>query len=98
MTKKPFHRRRTDSVIGALVKSGAATWDFIDRRQIDKHIVTWFIIVGTVNLTLWAKDFASLFFTTGKSGADIALIIGAVTAPWSLVQAAALAFYFRARA
>jgi len=72
-------------------------WDFIDRRDIDKHVVSMAIMLGTYSLTRWAMDYASLAFTTSKSGVEIAAIIGAVTAPYMALQAAALAFYFKAR-
>lgn len=93
--KQQPQRRRTDSVFGALIKSGAAVWDFIDRRQIDKHLVSLVILYGTVKMTEWAMGFAAAL--GAKPGLEVAAVIAAVTAPYMALQAAALAFYFKAR-
>jgi len=42
-------------------------------------------------------EFASLVFTTEKSGVEIAAVVAAVTAPYMALQAAAIHFYFRSR-
>jgi len=75
----------------------SSAWDWIDERDIDKHTVSLLILWGTIDLTRWAKAYADLHTHTGVPGADIALVIAAVLAPYMALQAAALAFYFRAR-
>lgn len=76
-------------------RRASETWDWIDDRDIDKHAVSLAILFGTVKVTAWAMRFAE---THGeKTGIEAAAIIGAVVAPYMALQAAALAFYFRAR-
>lgn len=69
-------------------------WDWVDQRQIDKHIVSLVILMGTVIVTRWAMHFAE---TGNRPGLEIAAIIAAVSGPYSALQAAAIAFYFKAR-
>lgn len=69
-------------------------WDWVDARDIDKHIASWIIFYGTVSLVQWAMKFA----TDGdRPGIEIAAIIAAVCAPYMALQAAALKWYFDAR-
>lgn len=69
-------------------------WDWIDERQIDKHGVSLVVLYGTVTITRWAMSFGE---SSARPGLEIAAIIAAVTTPYSLLQAAAIAFYFKAR-
>jgi len=69
--------------------------DFLDRRDVDKHVVSAVILLGTYSLTRWAMHFADTH--ADKSGTEIAAIIAAVTAPYLAVQAAAIKFYFESR-
>jgi len=70
-------------------------WDWIDSRDIDKHVLSVGIFYGTVKLSSWAMAFAMLH--ADKPGIEIAAIIAAVTAPYMALQAAAISFYFKAR-
>lgn len=70
-------------------------WDWVDRRDADKHAVSIVILSGTYVLTQWAMRFAEA--NSSKSGTEIAAIIAAVTAPYLAVQAAAIKFYFESR-
>lgn len=70
-------------------------WDWIDKRDIDKHAISVGIFWGTYRLTDWAIAFASASHARG--GVEIAAIIAAVTGPYMALQAAAIAFYFKAR-
>jgi len=90
-------RRSTDSVIGIVAAWLKRLWDFIDERDIDKHFVSLAILWGTWKLTEWGMQYASLVFTTQKSGLEIAAVVAAVTAPYMALQAAAIHFYFSAR-
>lgn len=70
-------------------------WDFIDKRDIDKHAVSLGIFWGTIQVTQWAMSYAEL--VTDKNGVEAAAVIAAVLAPYCALQAAAVSFYFRAR-
>lgn len=84
------NRRRTDGTFGMLTR----VWDWIDSRDIDKHVVSIAVMIGTYNVTHWAMWFAS---NSTRPGIEVAAIIGAVLAPYSVLQAAALKWYFEAR-
>lgn len=70
-------------------------WEFIDKRDIDKHAVSLGIFYGTIKVTGWGMAYASSFTT--KSGVEVAAVIAAVVAPYMALQAAALKFYFESR-
>jgi hypothetical protein len=83
----PEQRRRcTDSWLARL----GQIWDFIDNRDIDKHLVSIAIFYGTIEIMAWAKAYA----TTYAGSADVPLTIAAVVAPYMALQAAAVKFYF----
>lgn len=69
-------------------------WDWVDKRDLDKHAVSLLILFGTVKITVWAMHFAE---HGDRPGLEVAAIIGAVVAPYMALQAAAVAFYFKAR-
>lgn len=85
-----IHRRRTDGWFGWLTR----IWDWVDRREVDKHTVSICVLYGTVVVTRWAMNFAEVQSSLGRSGTEIAAIIAAVLGPYSLLQAAAIKFYF----
>jgi hypothetical protein len=68
-------------------------WDWIDKRDIDKHAVSMVILYGTVKITSWAMAFAG----THGTDANVALNIAAVSAPYMVLQGAALKWYFESR-
>lgn len=70
-------------------------WDWIDKRDIDKHVVSVVVLYGTKILTGWAMAFATSH--ADKPGIEIAAIIAAVTGPYMALQAAAIKFYFDSR-
>lgn len=70
-------------------------WDFVDHRDIDKHCVAMVVLYGTKILTDWAMAYATTY--ADKSGVEVAAIIGAVTGPYMVLQAACIKFYFNAR-
>lgn len=69
-------------------------WDWIDKRDIDKHAVSLAILYGTIVVTRWAMTYAE---HGDRPGLEVAAIIGAVVAPYMALQAAAIAWYFKAR-
>lgn len=88
MTLEEPRRRSEDK--GWLTRS----WDWVDERDIDKHIVSLAILYGTIVVTNWAMRFAE---TGARPGIEIAAIIAAVSAPYMALQAAAISFYFKSR-
>ena len=70
-------------------------WDFVDKRDIDKHAVMVVVVLGTIRLTEWAMKFTDLHGT--ESGTDIGLKVAAVLAPWTLIASPAIKWYFDAR-
>ena len=90
------HRRQTDGGwLCWLALRLSEMWDFIDKRDIDKHAVSLCVLWGTVKVTEWAFIFAEHHMD--KSGVELAAVIVAVTGPYAALQAAAIAFYFKAR-
>ncbi len=85
-----LRQRKSDRWAASFV----AFWDFIDKRDIDKHVVSVVIMWGTWRLTTWAMAYAS---SAHVDAVGSAAIIAAVTAPYAALQAAAIAFYFKAR-
>ena len=70
-------------------------WDFIDKRQIDAHVYSCAILWGTVKITEWCMEYASLM--QGRPGLEVAAVIGAILAPWTARQAEETKFRFDAR-
>lgn len=71
-------------------------WDWIDKRDIDKHAVSLAILWGTVKITEWSMGYANAH-ADAANGMGIAAIIGAVSGPYMALQAAAIKFYFDSR-
>lgn len=93
---KESRRRNTDrGWLCTLALRASQLWDFIDKRDIDKHFVSIVILFGTFKVTKWAMEFAYFHAETG--GIEAAAIIAAVLAPYMALQAAAVAWYFKAR-
>lgn len=93
--KKVWVRRNDDGGWMCWIAARASQgWDWIDKRDIDKHIVSLVILYGTVYVMKWAMNFAE---TGDRPGLEIAAILAAVTAPYVALQTAALKFYFDSR-
>lgn len=69
-------------------------WDWVDDRDIDKHVASWIIFSGTVQIVQWAMHFAN---TADRPGIEVAAIVAAVCGPYMALQAAALKWYFNVR-
>jgi hypothetical protein len=76
---------------GEITMNFRRLWDWIDDRQIDKHLVSMAVLYGTVKVTQWAMVFAS-------AHPDSGMAIASVTAPYMGLQGAAIKFYFESRA
>ena len=94
MTDKPQRRALDQGFMCKVALRASQAWDWIDNRDIDKHFISLAVLSGTVILTQWAMEFA---YWSSRPGLEVAAIIGAVTAPYCALQAAAISFYFRAR-
>lgn len=71
----------------------ARAWQFVDDSQLDAHVLTVFLGWGTYKVTAWAFAYTAAH----APSSDVALVLGAVLGPWSLLQGAAVKFYFDAR-
>lgn len=70
-------------------------WDFIDRRDIDKHAISVAVLFGTVKVTQWAMGFVENHPDVDPLHA--AAVIAAVLGPYTALQGAAIKWYFDAR-
>lgn len=70
-------------------------WDWFDKRDIDKHAMSWAVFYGTAWILWWATHFVQTH--PDKPGLEVAAIIAAVMVPWTPLQAAVVNWYFRAR-
>lgn len=59
-------------------------WDWVDARYIVRRLLLVFTATMCGHAYFWAVQFAE---TTGKAGAEVGLIVAAVTAPVSLLMA-----------
>jgi hypothetical protein len=90
-----LRRRATDGGWLCWVAARASqAWDWVDRRQIDAHVVSIVVLLGSIRITSWAMQFAE---EGNRPGIEVAAIIGAVMIPWSALQAAAIKFTFETR-
>ena len=90
MSEEPT-RRKTDGWFGWLTR----LWDWIDNRDIDKHVMAWATYYVTIRIVAWAAEFIE--DNPDKPGLEVAAIVTAVTLPWTPVQAAVIRWYFEAR-
>lgn len=77
-----------------LAMRASQAWDWIDHRQIDKHVVALAILYGTILVTRWAMSYAE---HGDRPGLEVAAIVAAVIAPYMALQAVAIKWYFEAR-
>lgn len=87
------HRRRTDDGwLCWLALRSSEAWEWIDKRRIDRHLLSLGIFIGTINITMWAMEFA---WYSSRPGIEIAAIIAAVSAPYMALQSFAATSYFK---
>jgi hypothetical protein len=87
-------RRSDDGWLCWIAARLSQAWDWIDKRDIDKHVVSLAILYGSTLILDWAMKFAE---HGNRPGLEIAAIIAAVTAPYMALQTAAIKFYFDSR-
>lgn len=90
-------RRITDeqSLLCRVARIGSLAWEWIDKRQVFERFIALCILYGTIEIVGWAMTYAEVH--AEKSGVEAAAIIAAVSGPYMALQAAAIAFMFRAR-
>ena len=69
-------------------------WDFVDTRQIVRRISLGTTIYMSYMAFQWATEFATM---TEKTGAEVGLIIAAVTGPVAALQGFVLKVYSEGR-
>jgi len=75
----------------------ADMWDWVDKRDIDKHAITGFGLYLAAKATFWGMDFANLAIAAKVPGLEIAAIIASVTAIVSMMAGVIVKFHFNAR-
>ena len=70
-------------------------WNWVDERDIDKHVVSLIILGGTWRITEWGMMFADKH--PDMDGLKMSAIIAAVVAPYMVLQGAAIKLYFDSR-
>lgn len=92
--EEPLHNRRArDRGLLCLVALRfSQLWDFVDNRNIDKHIVAFLVVIQTYRITGWAFEFARQ--VESQPGLEIAAIITAILAPWTALVLAVAKWYF----
>lgn len=76
------------------MKLATAFWDWVDRRAVVRRIMTLGTFAMTVWVIQWAMDFAS---ASPRSGADVAMILGAIMVPLNALQGFMFASYAKGR-
>ena len=67
-------------------------WDWIDQRQVDKHLVSIAVLYGLWRITEW-----SMIYAVTHADVNGAAVIAAVSTPYSVMSGAAIKFYFESR-
>ena len=76
------------------MKHLTAFWDWVDSRSVVRRISLFITIYMSYESFMWAAEFAT---TTEKSGAEVGLIIAAVTGPVAALQGFVLKTYSEGR-
>lgn len=90
------HRRAGDKGIWCVVAHRfSLLWDFIDKRDIDKHLMAWATFYITIYLVDWTLDY--IYQHPEKSGAELGMVVAAYMVPWNLTQAVVIKWYYESR-
>lgn len=72
----------------------SAFWDWVDKRAVVRRVMT----LGTFAMTMWTIWWAMWFaMESTRSGADVAMIIGAVMVPVNSLQGYIFGAYAKGR-
>ena len=88
-------RARDKSWLYRLASGAAGFWDFIDKRQIDVHLMAWGVLCLAGYAVFWAMEF--VWAHPDKPGIEVGLIVAAITAPLTLILPKVVDLYFKAR-
>lgn len=92
---QPQRRAADRGVLCWIAHRFSQLWDFIDKRDIDKHVVASLVMYQTLVITQWSFEYAK--YLTTQPGMEIAAVIVAIDAPWSILVGAVVKWYFNAR-
>lgn len=95
LSEQPRRRATDGGILCWIALRLADLWDFIDKRDIDKHAISAVVLWYSFRITEWAMHFIAAH--PDKSVVESAAVIAAVMGPWSAVQAGAIAWVFKAR-
>jgi hypothetical protein len=76
----------------ALINTLTRFWDFIDKRDIDQHAFAWLVAICGWELTKWGMGFADTH--PAMSGAEMAMVLGAVGGPYAIFAGVIAKTYF----
>lgn len=76
------------------MKQLSVFWDWVDNRRIFRRVLLATVVSWTYSVLVWSMHFAE---TSDRTGAEVAMIIAAIVAPLSAVQAHALKLYTDSR-
>lgn len=68
-------------------------WDFVDKRNIDQHAMAWMVAWCGWDLTRWGMAFAEQH--PEMSGAEMAMVLASVGAPYAIFAGAVVSWYFK---
>ncbi len=74
----------------------ARFWEFVDKRQIDVHLMAWAVFSLGSYVSFWAMEF--VWAHPDKPGLEVAAIVGAIMLPITPMVAKVVDWYFKARA
>lgn len=69
-------------------------WDWVDKRDLDKHALAWLVALCGWDLTWEAWDFAKLALNAKTPMAEVAATIAAIGVPYGLFATAVTKWYF----
>lgn len=72
-------------------------WDFIDKRGVIRRIVLGVTIWMLYDAGKWGGEYASHALELGKTDAGVGVIVGAVTAPATLLAGYVFKAYLESR-
>lgn len=71
-------------------------WDFVDKRQIDVHLMSWAVFALAGYTVYWSMEF--VWTHPEKPGLEVGAIVAAINLPITPVLAKVVDWYFKARA
>lgn len=69
-------------------------WDFIDKRDIDKHALAWLTAICGWSLTREMIDLGAAALAAKAPMTEVAAVIAAIGAPYAIFAGAMVKWYF----